>query len=66
MVQSNRSNTQYLKYLGSGAAESVSSDILGLLGNTPRYKSFSFLTGDKFRSPKNNKSKQFMNFAHKK
>lgn len=32
MVQSNRSNTQYLKYLGSGAAESVSSDILGLLG----------------------------------
>jgi ABC-type lipoprotein export system ATPase subunit len=42
-----------------GGGKSALSDVLGLLGNTPRYASFSFLTGDKFRSPRNNLARQF-------
>lgn len=53
-------NSELIAIIGNkGSGKSALSDILGLLGNTPRYKSFSFLTGDKFRSSKNNKSKQF-------
>lgn len=42
-----------------GSGKSALADILGLLGNTSRNKSFSFLNPSKFRSPKDNKARQF-------
>ncbi len=53
-------NNELVAIIGNkGSGKSALSDILGLLGNTPRYESFSFLTPAKFRLPKNNKSRQF-------
>ena len=53
-------NNELVAVIGNkGSGKSALSDILGLLGNTPRYQSFSFLTPEKFRRPKNNKSRQF-------
>ncbi len=42
-----------------GSGKSALADVLGLLGNTPRYGSFSFLRHEKFRDPKKNLAKQF-------
>lgn len=56
-------NNELVAVIGNkGSGKSALSDILGLLGNTPRYESFSFLTPAKFRRPKNNKSRQFEAF----
>jgi ABC-type lipoprotein export system ATPase subunit len=53
-------NSELIAVIGNkGSGKSALSDILGLLGNTPRYESFSFLTAEKFRRQKNNKSRQF-------
>lgn len=53
-------NSELVAVIGNkGSGKSALSDILGLLGNTPRYESFSFLTAAKFRRPKNNKSRHF-------
>jgi ABC-type lipoprotein export system ATPase subunit len=53
-------NNELVAVIGNkGSGKSALSDILGLLGNTPRYEAFSFLTTEKFRRPKNNKSRQF-------
>lgn len=53
-------NNELVAIIGNkGSGKSALSDILGLLGNTPRYEAFSFLTPAKFRRPKNNKSRQF-------
>lgn len=42
-----------------GSGKSALADIIGLLGNTKLFRKFSFLTGDKFCSPKRGKSKHF-------
>ena len=42
-----------------GSGKSALADVFGLLGNTPRHTSFSFLRNDRFRNNKNNKSKHF-------
>lgn len=53
-------NNELVAVIGNkGSGKSALSDILGLLGNTPRHEAFSFLTPAKFRRPKNNKSRQF-------
>lgn len=53
-------NSELVAVIGNkGSGKSALSDILGLLGNTPRFDSFSFLSNLKFRKSKNNKSKQF-------
>jgi len=53
-------NVELVVVIGKkGSGKSALSDILGLLGNTLRHQSFSFLTSEKFRRPKNNKSRQF-------
>jgi ABC-type lipoprotein export system ATPase subunit len=53
-------NNELVAVIGNkGSGKSALSDILGLLGNTPRHESFSFLAPEKFRRPKNNKSRQF-------
>lgn len=53
-------NNELVAVIGNkGSGKSALSDILGLLGNTPRHKAFSFLTATKFRHSKNNKSRQF-------
>lgn len=53
-------NNELVAVIGNkGSGKSALSDILGLLGNTPRYEAFSFLTPAKFRRPKNNKSRHF-------
>jgi hypothetical protein len=53
-------NSEMVAVIGNkGSGKSALSDILGLLGNTPRFEAFSFLNPDKFRRPKNNKSRQF-------
>ena len=53
-------NNELVAVIGNkGSGKSALSDILGLLGNTPRHEAFSFLTPKKFRRPKNNKSRQF-------
>lgn len=53
-------NSELVAIIGNkGSGKSALSDILGLLGNTPRFESFSFLHPAKFRTPKNNKSRQF-------
>lgn len=53
-------NGELVAVIGNkGSGKSALSDILGLLGNTPRYGSFSFLNAEKFRRPKNNKSRHF-------
>lgn len=53
-------NNELVAVIGNkGSGKSALSDILGLLGNTPRHEAFSFLTSAKFRRSKNNKSRQF-------
>lgn len=53
-------NDEMVAVIGNkGSGKSALSDVLGLLGNTPRFASFSFLSAGKFRRPKNNKSRQF-------
>lgn len=53
-------NSELVAVIGNkGSGKSALSDIVGLLGNTPRYESFSFLNQHKFRQPRNNKSRQF-------
>ncbi len=42
-----------------GSGKSALSDVLGLLGNTPRGDAFSFLTPKKFRKVKDNKARSF-------
>ncbi|CDH47119.1 TrlF family AAA-like ATPase [Candidatus Contendibacter odensensis] len=55
-----RLNSELVAVIGNkGSGKSALSDILGLLGNTPRYEAFSFLTPEKFRHPKNKISRQF-------
>lgn len=53
-------NSELVAVIGNkGSGKSALSDILGLLGSTARHLSFSFLTPEKFRRSKNNKSRQF-------
>lgn len=53
-------NNELVAVIGNkGSGKSALSDILGLLGNTPRFEAFSFLTPAKFRRTKNNISRQF-------
>lgn len=53
-------NNELIAVIGNkGSGKSALSDIVGLLGNTPRHEAFSFLTSAKFRHSKNNKSRQF-------
>ncbi|MCR4345973.1 MAG: hypothetical protein NUV55_02015 [Sulfuricaulis sp.] len=53
-------NSELVAVIGNkGSGKSALSDIIGLLGSTPRFLSFSFLTPEKFRRTKNNKSRQF-------
>lgn len=53
-------NGELVAVIGNkGSGKSALSDVLGLLGNTPRFESFSFLTPEKFRRSKSNKSRQF-------
>ena len=53
-------NSELVAVIGNkGSGKSALSDIVGLLGNTPRFSSFSFLTPEKFRRSRNNKSRQF-------
>jgi energy-coupling factor transporter ATP-binding protein EcfA2 len=53
-------NAELVAIIGNkGNGKSALADVLGLLGNTPRYRSFSFLREDRFRDPKNNKSRHF-------
>lgn len=42
-----------------GSGKSALAEVLGLLGNTPRYESFSFLHGTRFRKLPENKAKDF-------
>jgi ABC-type lipoprotein export system ATPase subunit len=53
-------NSELIAVIGKkGSGKSALSDILGLLGNTSKHSSFSFLRHDRFRNSKNNKAKQF-------
>lgn len=53
-------NNELVAVIGNkGSGKSALSDILGLLGNTPRHEVFSFLTPAKFRRAKNNMARQF-------
>lgn len=53
-------NPELIAIIGNkGSGKSALADILGLIGNTPRYKEFSFLSDDRFKDRKNNKAKHF-------
>lgn len=53
-------NSQLVAIIGNkGSGKSALADILGLLGNTPRYESFSFLSPERFKERKSNKAKHF-------
>jgi ABC-type lipoprotein export system ATPase subunit len=53
-------NAELVAIIGNkGSGKSALADVLGLLGNTPRYRSFSFLRVDRFRDPRSNKARQF-------
>jgi len=53
-------NGELVAIIGNkGNGKSALADVLGLLGSTPRFGSFSFLREDRFRDPKNNKAKHF-------
>jgi ABC-type lipoprotein export system ATPase subunit len=55
-----RLNSELVAIIGNkGSGKSALADVLGLLGNTPRHGSFSFLRSDRFRDPKFNKAKHF-------
>lgn len=58
-------NSELVAVIGNkGSGKSALSDIVGLLGNTPRFSSFSFLTPEKFRRSRHNKSRQFTASLH--
>lgn len=53
-------NSELVAIIGNkGNGKSALADILGLLGNTPRYRTFSFLRHDRFRDSKGNKARHF-------
>ena len=53
-------NSGFVAIIGNkGSGKSALADILGLLGNTKRYKKFSFLTKEKFCSTRRGKAKYF-------
>lgn len=53
-------NAELVAIIGNkGSGKSALADILGLLGNTPRYDSFSFLSSERFKEKKANKAKHF-------
>ena len=53
-------NSGLVSIIGNkGGGKSALSDSLGLVGNTPNYKYFSFLNKDKFRAPRPNRSESF-------
>jgi hypothetical protein len=57
-------NPELVAIIGNkGSGKSALADILGLIGNTPRYGEFSFLHPERFRDRKNNKAKHFEAFA---
>jgi ABC-type lipoprotein export system ATPase subunit len=53
-------NSELVAIIGNkGNGKSALADILGLLGNTPRYRTFSFLRPDRFRDSRGNKARHF-------
>jgi ABC-type lipoprotein export system ATPase subunit len=53
-------NPELVAIIGNkGSGKSALADVLGLLGNTPRHQSFSFLSPERFNDRKNNKAKHF-------
>jgi len=42
-----------------GGGKSALADVIGLVGNTPRHESFSFLRADRFRRPREGKARHF-------
>lgn len=53
-------NPELVAIIGNkGSGKSALADILGLIGNTPRYKDFSFLSDGRFKDKKLNKAKHF-------
>lgn len=53
-------NAELVAIIGNkGNGKSALADVLGLLGNTPRHGSFSFLRSDRFRDPLDNKAREF-------
>lgn len=53
-------NPELIAIIGNkGSGKSALADILGLIGNTPRHLSFSFLSPERFKDRKNNKAKHF-------
>lgn len=53
-------NPELIAIIGNkGSGKSALADILGLIGNTPRYEAFSFLSPDRFKDRRNNKAKHF-------
>lgn len=53
-------NSELVAIIGNkGNGKSALSDVLGLLGNTPRYRTFSFLRPDRFRDSRGNKARHF-------
>lgn len=53
-------NSELVAIIGNkGNGKSALADVLGLLGNTPRYRTFSFLRPDRFRDSRGNKARHF-------
>lgn len=53
-------NPELVAIIGNkGSGKSALADILGLIGNTPRYEDFSFLSATRFKDRKSNKAKHF-------
>ncbi|MGF6457236.1 TrlF family AAA-like ATPase [Pseudomonas frederiksbergensis] len=53
-------NSELIAIIGNkGSGKSALADILGLIGNTPRYQTFSFLSADRFRDRKSNRARHF-------
>lgn len=53
-------NPELVAIIGNkGSGKSALADILGLLGNTPRHQTFSFLSPERFRDRKSNRARHF-------
>jgi ABC-type lipoprotein export system ATPase subunit len=53
-------NHELVAIIGNkGSGKSALADVLGLMGNTPRFGSFSFLNVDRFRNPRDPKAQHF-------
>ena len=53
-------NAELVAIIGKkGSGKSALADVVGLLGNTPRYEAFSFLSAKNFRNPLNGKAHHF-------